>query len=91
MTECSMQAELKEAQEIIEAFREDNVRLENELREIKSRMSDVDDFCDILLLMNNRSVKILVGIMKKIIEGKKESPCRTSRTRDKSDNNFSIT
>ena len=74
MTECSMQAELKEAQEIIDAFRENNVRLENELSDLKSRMSDIDDFCDILCLINNRSVKILVGIMKKIIEGKKNVP-----------------
>lgn len=71
---CAMQAELDEAREIIDAFRENNVRLENELTEIKSRMSDVEDFCDILCLINNRSVKILAGIMKKIIEGKRNVP-----------------
>lgn len=74
MRECNLTVELKEAHNIIEAFREDNVRLENELSELKSQMSDIQDFCDILCLVNNRSVQILVGIMKKIIEGKKNVP-----------------
>lgn len=68
MSENSLRAELKDAQDIIEAFREDNVRLENELADIKSRLSDAEDLCDVLLLVENRSVKILAGIMKSFLK-----------------------
>ena len=73
MSENRLRAELKDAQEIIEAFREDNVRLENELADIKSRMSDAEDLCNVLLLIENRSVKILAGIMKEKFRKKEMS------------------
>ena len=74
MTECSLRAELKDAQDIIEAFREDNVRLENELEAIKNRLYDACDLCDVLFHVDNRSVKILAGMIKKCLQEKRNVP-----------------
>lgn len=91
MMECSLRAELKDAQEIIEAFREDNVRLENELADLKSRMSDAEDLCDVLLLIENRSVKILAGIMKEKFRAKEMSLSDEPNKGQTLKINFSIT
>lgn len=74
MTECNLQAELKDAQEIIEIFREGNVRLENELTETRKRIYDACDLCDILFNVDNRSVKILAGMIKKCLQEKRNVP-----------------
>ena len=62
--------ELAEAREIISVYREENVRLDNELTELKERMYDALDLCNVLLLIENRSVKILAGLIKDSLEKK---------------------
>lgn len=74
MTVCELKEELNDAKEIIGVFREANVSLENELYSIKEKLSDIEDLCDVLLLIENRSVKILAGIMKQRISGKRNVP-----------------
>lgn len=62
--------ELAEAREIISVYREENVRLDNELTELKERLYDALDLCNVLLLIENRSVKILAGLIKDHLEKK---------------------
>ena len=64
------ETELAEAKEIISVYREENVRLDNELTELKERMYDALDLCNVLLLIENRSVKILAGLIKDSLEKK---------------------
>lgn len=64
------EVELAEAREIVSVYREENVRLDNELTELKERMYDALDLCNILLLVENRSVKILAGLIKDRLEKK---------------------
>ena len=64
------ETELAEAREIISVYREENVRLDNELAELKERMYDALDLCNVLLLIENRSVKILAGLIKDSLEKK---------------------
>lgn len=64
------EVELAEAKEIISVYREENVRLDNELAELKEKMYDAIDLCSVLLLIENRSVKILAGLIKDSLEKK---------------------
>ena len=88
MSECKLQAEIKEAQEIIEAFREDNVRLENEMTELKGRIYDACDLCDVLFHIDNRSVKILAGMIKKCLQEKRNVPVGRAERGTNSKNQF---
>ena len=88
MSEVMYNQELEEAQEIIEAFREDNVRLENELRELKRRLSDAEDLCDVMLNIENRSVFILADIMKSVLMGIKKVPA--GRTKQGTTNTITV-
>ena len=64
------EVELAEAREIISVYREENIRLDNELAELKEKMYDALDLCNVLLLIENRSVKILAGLIKDSLEKK---------------------
>ena len=74
MNEMRYNEEIREAQEIIDVFRENNVRLENEVRELKRIVSDCEDLCDVLLNIDNRCVFILADLMKKVLMGKRNVP-----------------
>ena len=74
MIKCELHNELTEAKEIISVFREENVRLENELTEMRDRIYDACDLCDILFQIDNRSVKILAGMIKKCLQEKRNVP-----------------
>lgn len=64
--------ELAEAREIIGVFREENVRLEQELMFVREKIADALDLCNVLLNVDDRSVKILAGLIKSNLQ-KKES------------------